>query len=99
MRNGASEIIPVGDVELAYQLKAGAIVSYIKKKAPERVSLVCMGTWAVTPADEDRLCAGYIADQLNSKKLSREDVYNKLKVAKTAKIFFDRNGAYDEMNM
>ena len=26
---------------------------------------------------------------MNSKKLSREDVYNKLKVAKTAKIFFD----------
>ena len=70
-------------------VNAGAIVSYIKEKAPERVSLVCMGTWAVTPADEDRLCAEYIADQLNSKKLSREDVYNKLKVAKTAKIFFD----------
>ncbi len=155
VRNGAREIVPVGDVELAYQLKeknpdcvlmgerqgqklpgfdfgnspteieainfsgktiiqttsagtqgfanakdadelisgsfvnAGAIVSYIKERAPERVSLVCMGTWAVTPADEDRLCAEYIADQLNSKKLSREDVYNKLKVAKTANIFFD----------
>lgn len=155
VRNGAKEIIPVGDVELAYRLKeensdcvlmgerkgqklpgfdygnspteiesidfsgktviqttsagtqgfanakdadelisgsfvnAEAIVSYIKSKAPERVSLVCMGTWAVKPAAEDRLCAEYIEDRLNAQKLTREEIVNQLKVAKTAQIFFD----------
>jgi 2-phosphosulfolactate phosphatase len=155
VRNGAKEIIPVGDVELAYKLKeenpgcvlmgerrgeklpgfdygnsptdietidfsgatviqttsagtqgfanardadelisgsfvnADAIVSYIDKKAPKRVSLVCMGTWAVTPADEDRLCAEYIAERLDGRKLDKRDIYNQLKVAKTARIFFD----------
>ncbi|MCP4626896.1 MAG: 2-phosphosulfolactate phosphatase [bacterium] len=155
VRNGAREIIPVGDVDLAYQLKedkpdcvlmgerqgkklpgfdygnspteiealdfsgktviqttsagtqgfanakdadelisgsfvnAEAIVSYINKRSPEIVSLVCMGTWAVKPAAEDRLCAEYISDRLNSRKPNKKDYYNRLKEAKTAQIFFD----------
>ena len=155
VRNGAEEIIPVGDVELAYQLKedkpdcvlmgerqgeklpgfdfgnspteietvdfsgktiiqttsagtqgfanakdadelisgslvnAEAIVSYIEKTSPAIVSLVCMGTWAVKPAAEDRLCAEYIADRLNGRQPGKKDVYDRLKAAQTARIFFD----------
>ncbi len=155
VRNGARQIIPVGDVDLAYQLKeenpnyvlmgerkgkklpgfdygnsptdiqtvdfsgktviqttsagtqgfanatdadelitgsfvnAEAIVSYIKKKSPEKVSLVCMGTWAVRLADEDTLCAEYIAGRLNNQKLDKKDIYTQLKDSKTARIFFD----------
>jgi 2-phosphosulfolactate phosphatase len=155
VRNGAREIIPVGDVDLAYQLKkdhpdfvlmgerqgemlpgfdygnsptdiqsvdftgktivqttsagtqgfanakdadelisgsfvnAEAIVSYIRKKAPAQVSLVCMGTWAVRPAAEDTLCAEYIAKRLNNQPPDKADIYTRLKGARTARIFFD----------
>jgi 2-phosphosulfolactate phosphatase len=155
VQNGAREIVPVGDVDLAYQLKeqnpnyvlmgerkgkklpgfdygnspseiqtidfsgkiviqttsagtqgfanakdadelisgsfvnAEAIVSYINKKSPEKVSLVCMGTWAVKPNDEDTLCAEYIADRLNHREVDKKEIYRRLRNSKTARIFFD----------
>jgi 2-phosphosulfolactate phosphatase len=155
VRNGARQIIPVGDADLAYKLKeenpdyvlmgerkgkmlpgfdygnspadiqavdfggktiiqttsagtqgfanaraadelisgsfvnADAIVGYIKKKSPEKVSLVCMGTWAVNPNDEDTLCAEYIAGRLNNQKFDHKEIYRRLRDSKTAQIFFD----------
>jgi 2-phosphosulfolactate phosphatase len=155
VRNGAVQIIPVGEVELAYKLKeenpdyvlmgerqgkmlpgfdygnsptdiqhvdfsgktviqttsagtqgfanakdadelitgsfvnAEAIVTYIRKKSPVQVSLVCMGTWAVKPSDEDTLCAEYIADRLHGQKIDPRKIYTQLKASKTARIFFD----------
>lgn len=155
VRNGAVGIIPLGDVELAYQLKeenpdfilmgerkgkmlpgfdygnsptevetvdftgktviqttsagtqgfanarnaaelitgsfvnAEAIVMYIRKRAPQKVSLVCMGTWAVKPNDEDSLCAQYISDRLEGRKIDAEAIRTRLKESKTARIFFD----------
>jgi len=41
-------------------VNADAIVSYIMKQSPERVSLVCMGYAARHPIEEDTLCAEYI---------------------------------------
>jgi len=155
VRNGAVGIIPVGDVDLAYQLKeenpdfvlmgerkgkrlpgfdfgnspteiqsvdftgktiiqttsagtqgfanarhadelitgsfvnAEAIVNYIQKRAPQKVSLVCMGTWALKPNDEDSLCAKYIADRLNHQKIDAQKITTRLKESKSARIFFD----------
>ena len=155
VRNGAVGIIPVGDVDLAYQLKeenpdyvlmgerkgkrlpgfdfgnspteiqsvdftgktiiqttsagtqgfayahhadelitgsfvnAEAIVNYIQKRAPQKVSLVCMGTWALKPNDEDSLCAKYIADRLNHQKIGTKKITTRLKESKSARIFFD----------
>ena len=155
VRNGARQIIPVGDVDLAYELReenpdyilmgerkgkmlpgfdygnspteiqtvdfsgktviqttsagtqgfanakdadalitgsfvnAEAIVSYIKKKSPEKVTLVCMGTWAVRPADEDTLCAEYIAGRLKGQKMDTRRIYTQLRASETARIFFD----------
>jgi len=155
VRNGAVEIIPVGDVDLAYKLKeenpdyvlmgerqgemlpgfdygnspadieavdfsgktviqttsagtqgfanaagadelisgsfvnAEAIVNYIEKKSPAEVSLVCMGTWAVEPAEEDTLCAEYIVNRLHNRKIDRQGIYNRLKASRTARKFFD----------
>ena len=155
VRNGAVGVIPVGDVDLAYQLKeenpdyvlmgerkgkrlpgfdfgnspteiqsvdfagktiiqttsagtqgfanahhadelitgsfvnAEAIVNYIQKRAPQKVSLVCMGTWALKPNDEDSLCAKYIADRLNHQKIDPEKITTRLKGSKSARIFFD----------
>jgi len=155
VRNGAVGIIPVGDVDLAYQLKkenpgyvlmgerkgkrlpgfdfgnspteiqsvdfagktviqttsagtqgfanarhadelitgsfvnAEAIVNYILERAPQKVSLVCMGTWAVKANDEDSLCAKYIADRLNHQKTDPEKITTHLKASKSARRFFD----------
>ncbi|HET6559569.1 MAG TPA: 2-phosphosulfolactate phosphatase [Prolixibacteraceae bacterium] len=45
-------------------VNAGAIVSYIKKQKPEKVSLVCMGYSCQYPTDEDTLLGVYIKNQL-----------------------------------
>ena len=70
-------------------VNAEAIVAYIKKKAPEKVSLVCMGTWATKPNDEDTLCAEYIKDRLYSQKIDSREIYTKLRASRTAQNFFD----------
>ena len=41
-------------------VNAKAVAEYIKRKQPEKVSLVCMGNAGVRPAAEDELCAEYI---------------------------------------
>jgi 2-phosphosulfolactate phosphatase len=45
-------------------VNAKAIARYIKKCAPEQVSLVCMGYACEYPTDEDTLCAVYIRNEL-----------------------------------
>lgn len=70
-------------------VNAEAIVSHIQKRAPRKVSLVCMGTWAVKPNDEDSLCAQYIADRLNGRKIDPNTIRTRLEKSKTARIFFD----------
>lgn len=45
-------------------VNAGAIVSYIQDKKPEKVSLVGMGYGALYPIEEDVACAEYIAKEL-----------------------------------
>lgn len=41
-------------------VNAKAISEYIRKKAPEKVSLVCMGKEGLAKAEEDELCAEYL---------------------------------------
>lgn len=55
---GADEIITGSFVN------AGAIVRYINKIKPNKVSLVCMGYACEFPTDEDTLCAEYIKNEL-----------------------------------
>lgn len=45
-------------------VNAGAIVSYIQKQKPEKVSLVCMGYSCQYPTDEDTLLGVYIKNEL-----------------------------------
>ncbi len=70
-------------------VNADAIATYIKKRAPQNVSLVCMGDRAVKPNDEDSLCANYIADRLNNQKTNKKKIYTRLKKSKSARKFFD----------
>jgi 2-phosphosulfolactate phosphatase len=45
-------------------VNARAIVNYIRRAQPAVVSLVAMGWGGKEPADEDRLCAAYIRNEL-----------------------------------
>lgn len=45
-------------------VNAGAIVKYIRKQNPKKVSLVCMGYSCQYPTDEDTLLAVYIKNEL-----------------------------------
>ena len=56
--NGADEILTGSFVN------AGAIVNYIRKQNPEKVSLVCMGYSCQYPTDEDTLLGVYIKNKL-----------------------------------
>jgi 2-phosphosulfolactate phosphatase len=70
-------------------VNAEAIATYIRKKSPAKVSLVCMGTWAVERSEEDTLCAEYIADRLHHKKRDPQEIRTRLKNSEPARKFFD----------
>lgn len=58
---GADEILTGSFVN------AQAIINYIRKQNPEKVSLVCMGYSCRYPTDEDTLFAVYIKNELEDK--------------------------------
>ncbi len=67
----ASQIITASFVN------AQAVVNYILKKQPSRVSLVCMGNAGVETADEDVLCALYLKKLIISQTLTDENSLTK----------------------
>ena len=50
-------------------VNAKAIAKYIRKIAPDKVSLVCMGKAGLEPAEEDELCAAYIQSMLEGQEM------------------------------
>ncbi len=59
-------------------LNCEAIVNYIKKSKPKQVTLVPMGSGGKKPAIEDELCALYIKNLLEGKKINFESVRGKI---------------------
>lgn len=70
-------------------VNAKAIADYIRKAAPEKVSLVCMGKEGLEPAEEDELCAVYLKSLLTGTEIP--DIDEKLKALRTGggRHFFD----------
>ena len=68
-------------------VNAGAIVKYIKKKQPEKVSLVCMGYACKYPTDEDTLCAEWIKNELTGKINEFERMIETIKNGSGARFF------------
>ena len=70
-------------------VNAKAIADYIRKKSPDKVSLVCMGKEGLAQAEEDELCAVYLKALLTGKEMP--DIDNRLKALRTGggKHFFD----------
>jgi 2-phosphosulfolactate phosphatase len=69
-------------------VNAGAIIRYIQKVNPQKVSLVCMGYSAVTKTEEDTLCAEYIYNKLNGLYMDFNKIVNKIRQT-SGKRFFD----------
>lgn len=70
-------------------VNAKAIADYIRKKCPDKVSLVCMGKEGLAQAEEDELCAVYLKALLTGKEMP--DIDNRLKTLRTGggRHFFD----------
>ena len=70
-------------------VNAKAIADYIRKKSPDKVSLVCMGKEGLAQAEEDELCAVYLKALLTGKEMP--DIDNRLKTLRTGggRHFFD----------
>lgn len=64
-----------------------AVARYIKKAAPENVSIVCMGKAALSPAEEDTWCAEYIRALLLGEDYPIEDRLMKLKDLEGRRFF------------
>ena len=54
-------------------VNAKAIAAYIRRKDPEKVSLVCMGKEGLAPAEEDELCADYLKSLLTGEGMPEID--------------------------
>ncbi len=75
-------------------VNAGAIVRYIRKINPARVSLVCMGYACEYPTDEDTLCAEYIRNELRGKKSDWEFMKKKIRNGTGARFFEDASQSW-----
>ena len=70
-------------------VNAGAIVRYIRSRAPAVVTLVRMGHEARERCAEDDLCAQLLQQRLAGEQPSVADVANRLRGAPSAQKFFD----------
>lgn len=69
-----------------------AIIDYIRKKNPQKVSLVCMGWEGQELADEDTLCAEYIKNALEGRANEFSDIVQFLRERSKTGRFLDLNG-------
>ena len=68
-------------------VNAGAIIRYIQKVNPEKVSLVCMGYACEYPTDEDTLCAEYIKNELEGIPNNFDKMVEAIKNGSGARFF------------
>ncbi|MGQ8337095.1 2-phosphosulfolactate phosphatase [Sunxiuqinia sp. A32] len=68
-------------------VNAGAIINYIRRKNPEKLSLVCMGYACQHPTDEDTFLAEYIKGELENDPVDFNDMVEKLRNGAGARFF------------
>jgi len=78
---GADEILTGSFVN------AQAIINYIRKKNPDKVSLVCMGYSCQYPTDEDTLLAVYIKNELEGKPNDFQAMVEQIRKGDGARFF------------
>ena len=70
-------------------VNAGAIIKYIKKSKPQKVSLVCMGYSASHPIEEDSYCAQYIKNTLEHRSSDFEQMVKTIRSTSGKRFFMD----------
>lgn len=78
---GVINAVRAGEIISGSFVNAKAIADYIRKAAPEKVSLVCMGKEGLAPAEEDELCAVYLKSLLTGEAMP--DIDERLKALRT----------------
>jgi 2-phosphosulfolactate phosphatase len=78
---GADEILTGSFVN------ASAIINYIRRQNPEKVSLVCMGYSCQYPTDEDTLLAVYIKNELENIENDFDAMVNQIRTGDGARFF------------
>ena len=81
---GADEILPGSFV------MADAIVNYIKRRAPEEVSIVAMGWGGLEKAPEDESFADYLEQMLNGEMPDFEAMKTRIRAHPQGAKFFDK---------
>lgn len=61
---GVTRALRADEILTGSLLNAAAVAAYVRRRAPETVSLVCMGNAGVREAPEDLLCAEYIRSMI-----------------------------------
>ena len=86
---GIANAVHADEILTGSFVNAKATADYILAKAPEKVSLVCMGKGGVEPAEEDELCAAWLRSLLTGDEMP--DIDGKLKslVQGGGRHFFD----------
>ena len=70
---GIANAVRAAEVLTGSFVNARAVASYIRNKAPEKVSLVAMGKEGITPAEEDELCARYLSALIRGEEMPEID--------------------------
>lgn len=78
-------------------VNAQAIINYIRKKNPEKVSLVCMGYSCRYPTDEDTLLAVYIKNELEGKPNDFQAMVEQIREGDGARFFAPEKQAWAPM--
>ncbi len=75
-------------------VNAGAIIRYIRKKAPDTVSLVGMGYAGLYQVEEDAGCAEYIVSELEGRKNDFEAMIKLIRDTSGKRFFLDEKQHY-----
>ena len=78
-----------GEILTGSLVNARAIASYIKKRDPEEVSIICMGLEAVEESPEDTLCGEYIKALLEERELDMEQGLKAVREHREGRKFFN----------
>jgi 2-phosphosulfolactate phosphatase len=72
-------------------VNADAIAGYIRKQAPSKLSLVCMGYSALHPIEEDSFCAEYIRDKLEGREPDYAGMTETIRMTSGRRFFVAEN--------
>lgn len=84
---GIAHAIHAAEIITGSFVNAGAIIRYIERQRPDKLSLVCMGYACNYPADEDTFLAGYIQAKLQGTPVAFETLVERLRSGSGARFF------------